>query len=395
MAHPFHIPEKWKWIKLKHLATIVSGTSYKADDIQRSGVRIIRGGNLIGNVIKPCKDDVFLPHNFTSEDKTVASTDIVIVSSTGSKEGIGRSAVLGEKFECQIGAFLRIVRPKEKENSKYLQVLFRSNYYREYIRNIVSGTNINNIKNSYIEEFYAPVPPQEEQSRICSKLHECFSILAHAEHAWNELQALSENLKALLLLKAIKGEIVPQLGTEPAVKTFESSPKTPPYTIPEKWKWTYLGNVITLVSGRDLTKNNILIKNEGIPYITGASQIKDGQIVVNRWTNSPCVISEKGDLLLTCKGTVGKMALNTIGSIHIARQIMAIRPSQYVTNGFLHCFLQYLSPVFKANSKSMIPGIDRKTVLEQPVPIPPLEEQQRIVKRVRELVSELGFLDCN
>ena len=44
-----------------------------------------------------------------------------------------------------------------------------------------------------------------------------------------------------------------------------------------------------------------------------------------RWTTSPQVITEIGDLLLTCKGTIGEMAFNDFGSAHIARQIMAIR----------------------------------------------------------------------
>ncbi len=66
-------------------------------------------------------------------------------------------------------------------------------------------------------------------------------------------------------------------------------------------------------------------KNDGIPYITGASNFKNGHISLVRWTPVPQVISLKGDLLLTCKGTIGKIAHNNFGEAHVARQIMAIR----------------------------------------------------------------------
>jgi type I restriction enzyme S subunit len=48
-------------------------------------------------------------------------------------------------------------------------------------------------------------------------------------------------------------------------------------------------------------------------------------VIINRWTCNPQVVTHIGDLLITCKGTVGETAINTIGDSHIARQIMAIR----------------------------------------------------------------------
>ena len=97
-----------------------------------------------------------------------------------------------------------------------------------------------------------------------------------------------------------------------------------PFETPETWQWCRLGNVINLLSGRDLQPNEYNSKGNGIPYMTGASNFEYGKLIINRWTMNPVTISSLGDILITCKGTIGEIAINNIGEIHIARQIMAI-----------------------------------------------------------------------
>ena len=203
----------------------------------------------------------------------------------------------------------------------------------------------------------------------------------------------AEQLRASLLLMAIEGKLVPQLNCEPPVEELFDDPEDIPFAIPEKWKWFYLNDVIQLVSGRDLDKNLISERPAEVPYITGASQIQNGEVIVNRWTNSPAVISKIGDVLLTCKGTVGKVAVNTIGNLHIARQIMAIRVGELIDVEYMKYFLILQSKSFAQSAKGLIPGIDRKTVLESVIPIPPVEEQHRIVAKLEQLlplVEEYG-----
>ena len=81
---------------------------------------------------------------------------------------------------------------------------------------------------------------------------------------------------------------------------------------------------------------------------------------------------------------MGVMAINTIGDIHIARQIMAIS-SSVVDLHYVKVFLSAIVSSLKATATSMIPGIDRSAMLNLLIPLPPLNEQKRIVKRVEEL----------
>lgn len=97
-----------------------------------------------------------------------------------------------------------------------------------------------------------------------------------------------------------------------------------PFEVPDSWAFVRLKEIWELISGRDLSPSEYNASENGIPYITGASNFINGSVELVRWTPSPQVITEYGDLLLTCKGTIGEMAINDFGSAHIARQIMAI-----------------------------------------------------------------------
>ena len=160
-----------------------------------------------------------------------------------------------------------------------------------------------------------------------------------------------------------------------------------PFDIPASWEWVRLGNLINLKSGRDLNKLEYNDLEKGIPYITGASNIVDETLVINRWTEKPRVVAEKGDLLITCKGTIGTMCFCT-EEVHIARQIMAIKTigGDLLDGLFLEKYLSTQISYFMEHAKSMIPGISRDDILYLLFPLPPLKEQYRIVERIEEIL---------
>ena len=166
-----------------------------------------------------------------------------------------------------------------------------------------------------------------------------------------------------------------------------------PFEIPQGWEWCRMRDMIQLLSGRDLEPSMYNSSQKGIPYITGASNFNNENLIVNRWTQTPVTVSEEGDLLITCKGTIGTMAFNNIGSIHIARQIMAIH-SKDVDLHYLKLYFELNIGTLESQANSMIPGISREVVLNSLVPIPPLQEQIIIVEKsssLMPLVSKYSF----
>ena len=88
-----------------------------------------------------------------------------------------------------------------------------------------------------------------------------------------------------------------------------------PFDIPDSWEWVRLGTVIELQSGQDMTPDKYNDCGKGIPYITGASNIENGNVLINRWTEYGRAFAYCGDVLLTCKGTVSSITRQRPSSI--------------------------------------------------------------------------------
>ncbi len=215
-----------------------------------------------------------------------------------------------------------------------------------------------------------------------------------------------DRLKKMVLHLAVSGQLVPQDSSEgtgeelfqriqaekqelikrdklkkqkllPEIDHSELS-----FSIPSSWKWALLGDIIQLQSGADLVPSQYNDNSYGVPYITGASNIDNGSILINRWTNSPKNIALKGDLLITCKGTIGTMAFLKDEKVHIARQIMAVRFNTLLESEYIKHVISTNVEKLKDSAQSIIPGIARDDMLTMPVPLPPLAEQKHIVEKV-------------
>jgi type I restriction enzyme S subunit len=153
-----------------------------------------------------------------------------------------------------------------------------------------------------------------------------------------------------------------------------------------------MSNIIELISGRDLKKDEYDDNNIGIPYITGASNIQNNQLIINRWIKKPVVISTKNDLLLTCKGTVGKTIILQEDKVHIARQIMALHPfSETIDINYINIFIKFHVNKLQMLAKSMIPGISREDVLKLYIPLPPEKEQNEINKQINKIFELINI----
>ena len=207
---------------------------------------------------------------------------------------------------------------------------------------------------------------------------------------------------ASVLLERIKAE-KEDLIKEGKIKRSKKSAKTSdtphygnvPFEVPEGWVWTTLGETLELISGQDFPPEKYNANIAGIPYIIGASNIENEQLIINRWTESPSVYSYLNDLLVVCKGAgVGKMAINKIGVAHIARQIQAVRGYTNYTD------IKYIKAVVKNNieniiskANGLIPGLKRELLLSLQLPLPPISEQHRIVYEIERWFSLIDQIE--
>ena len=167
--------------------------------------------------------------------------------------------------------------------------------------------------------------------------------------------------------------------------------------MPDNWIWTTVEEILELASGQDFPPEKYNNNVSGVPYIIGASNIENEQLVINRWTEFPSVFSYINDLLVVCKGAgVGKMAVNNIGTAHIARQIQAVRAyTNYINIKYIKAVVKHNIEDIISKANGLIPGLKRELLLSLQIPLPPFSEQQRIIIEIEHLFTLIDKVEEN
>ena len=434
---PFEVPEGWSWCRLISLSIKIGAGSTPtggAAVYTTSGIKFIRSQNVYDDGL--FLDDVaYIPEeiNQKKSGSIVKSKDILLNITGGS---IGRCALVSDDFDiANVNQHVMIIRLANLELRKYIHSVVISPYIQEQIISRQVGSGRGGLSAETLSTFLIPLPPLNEQVSINRKLNECISqVLAIADAKCNIFNLIIAT-KSKILDLAIRGKLVPQdPNDEPAsvllerIRTEKEElikqgkikrdnkesvifkgddnsyyekvgnkvnciDEEIPFELPEGWTFIRLKTAWELISGRDLSPSEYNDKNDGIPYITGASNFRNGHICLVRWTTVPQVITRRGDLLLTCKGTIGEIAHNNFGEAHIARQIMAIRNNYSLNVDFLALCIEYSMTKIKQAAKGLIPGISREDILNLVIPIPPTKEQENICSKLKATFSAIEHIE--
>ena len=383
----FQIPKSWKWCSLNMVAQVIAGQSPKGTALttDSNDTEFHQGKTFFG------RQYIQNSGAYTNEPTKIAPKESILLSV---RAPVGAVNLTDRKI-C-IGRGLFAIVPNDQLLVKFLYFVLLTKA-RE-LQSKSTGTTFKAVTGKVVRDLYVPVPPLKEQARIVDKVSDALEEIDRAEKAYEELQTLAGVLRGQILQEAIKGKLVPQLAEEGVVEHIGAAPDEVPFEIPESWQWVQLNRICTLKSGVDMSPSVLLNEPvvDSIPYITGGSQIgQSGELLITRWTSKATNISEKGDVLLICKGSgLGRTALNSYGSVHIARQIMAIRKTKEAIPQYLDLLLKWRLESLRSAAKGVIPGISRKDVLSLLVPLPPVTEQVRIVAKVDDLLKQVNALSA-
>ena len=429
---PFDIPESWEWARLGTISTYADTkkkiNAQSADpntwgldleDIEKGGrllykkrvserkavgdKTIFEKGNILYSKLRP-----YLLKILVAPDDGICTTEIVPFS------------VYGDILPEYIVAFLKCP------------------YVDGIINSVTYGVKMPRVGTETMVSLLVPIPPISEQSRIVKKLKDVMPNVQRYDLFQARAKKLSEQfpdqLKKSILQEAVQGKLVLQNpNDEPASVLLERIRAEKeqlikagkikrdkhesfifrrdnsyyekidgierciddelPFEIPDSWRWVRLSTAIVLLSGTDFKPEEYNDVSKGIPYITGASNLNEKQVIVTRWTEFPRIIANKGDVLLVCKGSgYGKTVICNIEQAHIARQIMAIKKSKNLDMKYVQIFLQANFDLLKSKGQGVIPGIDRESVLSLFFPLPPLSEQAKISEQVEQLFCKIQKL---
>lgn len=365
----YKIPSNWCWTYIHNIAIVVTGKTPSKKNKEYYGGKF--------PFFKPADLDAGRNMQYATEylsEKGKSISVIIPEKSTG-------ICCIGTIGKC--GYFLVEGTTNQQVNTVISKINPLYSYYffntNSFVRELIfkaSATTIAIVNKSKLESCLFPVAPLNEQQRIVNRIESLFAKLDRAKELIENTLAQFEQNKMAILHKAFTGELTAKWRKENNIneKNFFNKVK--------------LKNVIKLISGRDVSVSLCNDKSIGIPYILGASNIKDNKFFIERWIENPVVVSEKNDILLSVKGTIGKLYLQKEEKINISRQIMALRALNELNTHYLYYFLLRECERLKFEGNGLIPGISRKDILDLNILLPTLEEQQEIVNILDNLLAK-------
>ena len=276
------------------------------------------------------------------------------------------------------------------------------------------------VQSDVVKNYLVPVPPYEEQKRIVEKIQQSFFILDTIDTLQAQYHDNLSILKSKLIDAGIQGKLTEQLpedGTAEelyqqiqqerqkqedtgTIKAEEPLPsidsQSVPFSIPDSWQWTYLGNVSYIVRGGSPRpiKQYITQDSNGINWIK-IGDVEKGEKYIYQTHERIIPEGEKksrrvypGDFLLTNSMSFGRPYISQIeGCIHdgwlLIRNLSGFDPD------YLYYLLSssYLYSQFTEKaSGSTVDNLNIDKVKSAKIPLPPLAEQKRIVAKLEELL---------
>ena len=430
---PFDIPDSWEWVRLGNISSYaetkqkVNATSADPSIWGLDLEDIEKGGRL-------------LEHKTVGERKAVGDKTVFV------KGDILYSKLRPYLLKILVAPDDGICTPEIVPfriyggiNPNYIVNYLKSPYVDNLINSITYGVKMPRVGTETMTSLLVPIPPLEEQLRIVEKIDEVASAVSAYDVAYQKTEALNstfpEALKKSILQEAVQGKLVPQdPSDEPAEALLERIRAEKqrlikegkikkdkhesvifrrdnshyeqcgldmvciddqlPFQIPDTWQWERLINIYNFIDYRGATPNKTA---KGVPLIT-AKNVKKGFIDYtvsefiseNEYQNRQSRgVSQEGDILFTTEAPMGNAALANL-PIYSAGQRLITFQQYGVHKGLSNELMLYfiLSDSFQRqlsdqSTGTTVKGIKAEKLKQLYIPVPPEDEQQRIIHAIR------------
>ncbi|WP_419852784.1 restriction endonuclease subunit S [Actinobacillus pleuropneumoniae] len=443
---PFEIPESWVWVRLEDVCQEISDIDHKMPQEYKgkNGIPYIspkdfydKNGIDFANAKKVSEEDYFL-----LSKKFAPQKNDIIFPRYGT---IGVVRVIEENIKLLVSYSCACIRV-EYINMQYVVAYLNSELAKLEIKKYTNKTTQPNVGLKSIKKFIIPLPPLNEQKRIVAKIEELLPYIEQYAEKEEKLTALHqqfpEQLKKSILQAAIQGKLTEQNPNDESASALierikaeklrliaEKKLKKPkvvseiilrdnlpyeiingeerciadevPFEIPENWCWVRLGEIGETNIGLTYAPNDVVLEGT---IVLRSGNIQNGKIDVssdvvrvnlNIPENKKCY---KNDLLICArngsKNLVGKAAIVDKDGYSFGA-FMAIFRSPF----YQYIYYYLSSPLFRNDfdgiNTTTINQITQNNLNNRLIPLPPLNEQKRIVEKIEKLFSTLQNLERN
>ena len=441
---PFEIPQGWEWERIGNLFETTSGStplSRNPDYYQNGSINWVRTTDLNNGVL--CKTEIQITEKACSDyNLTILPQNSVCIAMYGGAGTIGKHSIL--QFDTTINQSVCAIKPNGYCNMDYLHTFIE--YQRSYWMDFAAGSRKDpNINQLIIKHCLLPIPPQKEQTRIVEKLSLLYPYITQYGECQIKLDYINkeilDKLKKSILQEAIQGKLVSQLEEEGTAKELLGQIKAEkqrlvkdgklkksalndsvifkgddnryyeqigkkclditdeiPFPIPANWQWVRTRDVFqlnpkneaddeTLAAFIPMEKISAGYKSDFVFDTVKWGSIKKG---FTHFANGDVVFAKITPCFQNRKSAIFHGLPNGIGAG--TTELKVLRPyGNTIDRWYLLYFLE--SPYFideatfkgTANQQRIVVGYLEKKLF----PLPPNEEQRRIVAQIEKLFEQL------
>lgn len=156
-----------------------------------------------------------------------------------------------------------------------------------------------------------------------------------------------------------------------------------------------LGAIAEVIAGQSPEGIYYNSSGEGIPFYQGKKEFGERFLgEPTTWTTKITKEAQQGDILMSVRAPVGPINFST-QQICIGRGLAAIRSSEMIDKDFLFYFLLYKQPEISGNTGAVFDSINKDQIASIQVPLPSIEKQGEIVKKLDVAFFEIDLLEGN
>ena len=433
---PFDLPEGWAWCRLSMVGATNIGLTYKPTEVKETGTIVLRSCNIKNGKINFA--DLVRVQADIRENQYIYKNDILICARNGSQSLVGKCAIMQDLPEAaSFGAFMAVFR---SICNQYVYYYFNTSLFRSSFSNDDSK-QINQVTQAILRDTLIPLPPFAEQTRIVAKLHEILSLADFINDGTEQIEMIITNAKSKILDLAIRGQLVPQdPADEPASVLLERIRAEKeelikqgkikrdkkesfifrgednsyyekidmevrcinseiPFDLPETWCWCRLGTLFAHNTGKALNSAD----SAGTPmtYITTSNLYWDRfeldslkEMLFADSEIDKCTV-KKGDLLVCEGGDIGRSAIWMFEeNIRIQNHIHRLRPYISLSNRFYYYVMYMWKQLGLIGGQGIgLQGFSSKMLHNLIVPLPSIDEQERIVAFIDKLFEQIESIE--
>ena len=443
---PFEIPKGWEWERIGNIFETTSGStplSRNPDYYKNGNINWVRTTDLNNGILNRTEIQITAKATIDYNLSILPQTSVCIAMYGGAGT-IGKHCIL--HFDTTINQSVCAIQPNGFCNMDYIHTFIE--YQRPFWMDFAAGSRKDpNINQLIIKHCLLPIPPQEEQRRIVTKLNQLYPYINQYGNSQNRLNQINKeiwhNLKKSILQEAIQGKLVPQIAEEGTAqelleqirqeklqlvkegklkksaltdsiifrgddnKYFEKVGKTEqditdeiPFEIPDDWKWCRIGSVLNIWSARRVHERDW--RSSGIPFYRAREIGKmadwghvDNDLFIEQSLYdefSKSGVPQIGDLMMTAVGTLGKTYVVETNNPFYYKDgsVLCIGNPFRLNPYYLKLFFEssaFANQYLSESDGTTVATLTMVRLNRYLIPVPPLKEQTRIVEKIKTVTS--------